>query len=266
MKILVFGDIVARIGREAIKQTLSDLRNEHSPDLVIANCENLAQGKGITERTIDEMLDAGIDRFTSGNHLWRRKEAYQILSNPRYADVIVRPANYPADVPGKGWNLFTVGAKTVLMVNFLGRVFSDVLTEDPFKTFDRILAETADRKPYAVLVDFHAEATSEKTAFGWHADGRTTAVWGTHTHVATSDERILPGGTAYITDIGMTGFRDGVLGVDRAPIIRQFMDQLPVRHEFPSSGEAIVNAALITVGEGGKATAIEQIRKTLTIN
>ncbi len=266
MKILVFGDIVARIGREAIKETLPGLRNEYSPDLVIGNCENLAQGKGITARTIDEMLDAGVDCFTSGNHLWNRKEAYDILSQPRYADVIVRPANYPPDVPGKGWNLFTVGAKTVLVVNFLGRVFSDVLTEDPFRLFDRILAETADRRPYAVLVDYHGEATSEKTAFGWHADGRATAVWGTHTHVPTRDERVLPGGTAYITDIGMTGFRDGVIGVDRAPIVRQFMNQLPVRHEFPSSGEAVVNAALITVGESGTAEAIEPIQKTITIS
>lgn len=265
MKILIFGDIVARIGREAVKMALPGLRDEYAPDLIIGNCENLAQGKGITAKTVDEMLDAGIDCFTSGNHIWSRKEAYDVLSEPRYADVIVRPANYPADVPGKGWNLFTVGAKSVLVVNFLGRVFSEVMTENPFRLFDRILAETADRRPYAVLADFHGEATSEKIAFGWHADGRAAAVWGTHTHVPTRDARVLPGGTAYITDIGMTGYRDGVIGVDRALILRQFMTQLPVRHEFPSSGEAVVNAALITVGEGGKAEAIEHIQKTLTI-
>ncbi|MEA3249770.1 MAG: TIGR00282 family metallophosphoesterase [Patescibacteria group bacterium] len=266
MKILVLGDIVAKIGREAVKQTLPNLRNELSPDIIIANCENLAQGKGITTKTIDEMLEAGVDMFTGGNHIWTRKEAYDILSDPRYSDVIVRPANYPQDVPGKGWNLFTVGAKSVLVINFLGRVFSGVLTEDPFRLFDKIIAETANRRPYAVLVDFHGEATSEKIAFGWHADGRAAAIWGTHTHVPTRDERVLPGGTAYITDIGMTGFRDGVIGVDRTLILRNFMTQLPVRHEFPSSGEAVVNAALITVGEGGQATAIEHIQKRLTIS
>jgi metallophosphoesterase (TIGR00282 family) len=265
MKILVLGDIVAKIGREAVKQTLPDLRNELSPDMVIANCENLAQGKGITTKTIDEMTAAGVDFFTGGNHIWNRKEAYDILADPRYADIIVRPANYPQDIPGKGWNLFTLGAKSVLVINFLGRVFSETLTEDPFRLFDSIIAETASRRPYAVLVDFHGEATSEKTAFGWHADGRAAAVWGTHTHVPTRDERVLPGGTAYITDIGMTGLRDGVIGVDRELIVRNFITQLPVRHEFPSSGEAVVNAALITVGKGGQATAIEHIQKTLTI-
>lgn len=266
MKVLVFGDIVAKIGREAIKATLPGLRDELGPDLIIGNCENLAQGKGVSAKTIDEMVEAGIDLFTSGNHLWNRQDVFDMLADPHYADIIIRPANYPSSVPGKGWNLFTVGAKSVLVVNFLGRVFSDVMTDDPFRLFDRIIAETADRRPYAVLADFHGEATSEKIAFGWHADGRAAAIWGTHTHVPTRDERVLPGGTAYITDIGMTGYRDGVIGVDREPILRHFMTQLPVRHEFPSSGEAVVNAALITIEESGKAAAIRHIQKTLTID
>lgn len=265
MKLLFFADIVGRIGREAVKQTLPELRTEYAPDLIIANCENLAQGKGISARTIDEMLLAGIDLFTSGNHLWDRREVFEILSDPRYAERIIRPANYPPGTPGDGWKLFTVGAKKVLVVNFLGRVFSEILTDEPFRLFDKILAENAHHNPAAVLVDFHGEATSEKIAFGWYADGRAAAVFGTHTHVATRDERILPEGTAYITDVGMCGLRDGVIGVDRTPIIRNFMNQLPVRHELPSSGEAIVNALFIESDSSGKAIAIKPITKYVTI-
>jgi len=265
MKILFFADIVGRVGREAVKATLPDFRAEHAPDLIIANCENLAQGKGITARTIDEMSDAGIDLFTSGNHIWKRREVFELLSDPKYNDLIIRPANYPEGTPGDGWKLFTVGAKSVLVINFLGRVFSDIHTDDPFCLFDKILAETAHRKPSAVLVDYHGEATSEKVAFGWYADGRAAAVWGTHTHVATRDERILPGGTAYITDVGMCGFRDGIIGVDRAPILRNFTSQLPVRHELPTTGEAVVNALLLEIDSDGHATAIEHLTNEVTI-
>lgn len=265
MKVLFLSDIIGRIGREAVKATLPAFRSEHSPDLVIGNCENLAQGKGITARTIDEMLEAGVEFFTSGNHLWRRKEAYEILSDQKYRDLIIRPANYPIGTPGEGYKLLTVGAKSVLVINFLGRVFSDIHTDDPFRLFDKILAENTHRNPSAVLVDFHGEATSEKVAFGWYADGRASAVWGTHTHVATRDERILPDGTGYITDVGMCGFRDGVIGVDRGPILRNFTSQLPVRHELPTSGKAVVNALLLEIESDGKCSAIEHLTKEVTI-
>ncbi|MFH1047811.1 MAG: TIGR00282 family metallophosphoesterase, partial [Patescibacteria group bacterium] len=203
--------------------------------------------------------------FTSGNHIWDRRDVFDLLSDKKYSERIIRPANYPIGTPGDGWKLFTVGAKSVLVINFLGRVFSDIHTDDPFRLFDKILAENVSRKPSAILVDFHGEATSEKIAFGWHADGRASAVWGTHTHVATRDERILPGGTAYITDVGMCGFSEGVIGVDREPILRNFMNQLPVRHELPTSGQAVVNALLLEIGPDGKASAIEHIIKQVTI-
>ncbi|HCC22013.1 hypothetical protein A2480_02540 [Candidatus Uhrbacteria bacterium RIFOXYC2_FULL_47_19] len=266
MKILVFGDIVGRIGREAVIATLPGLRIQTKPDLIIANCENLAGGRGVTERTLDQLIESGIDIFTSGNHLWDRDRIIEILSNERYTDRIVRPANYPSSTPGCGWILLTVGVEKVLVVNFLGRVFSETLTDNPFITLDKILAETAAERPNIVLVDFHGEATSEKIAFGWYADGRTSAVWGTHTHVPTRDERVLPGGTAYITDIGMSGFRDGVIGVECEPVLRNFIDQLPVRHNVPSSGEAIVNALLLTIEKQGRATAIEHLQKIITID
>ena len=266
MKILVFGDIVGRIGREAVMATLPGLRIQTEPDLIIANCENLAGGRGVTERTLDQLIDAGVDAFTSGNHLWDRDRIANVLTDTRYAGRLIRPANYPSGTSGHGWILLTVGVEKVLVVNFLGRVFSEIPTDNPFIALDKILAETATEKPDIVLVDFHGEATSEKVAFGWHADGRITAVWGTHTHVPTRDERILPRGTAYITDIGMSGFRDGVIGIEREPILRNFIDQLPVRHNVPSSGEAIVNALLLTVGKRGQTTAIEHLQRIITFD
>lgn len=264
MKILIFGDVVSRIGREALKKMLPELKAAHDPDLVIANAENLAHGKGVTFESLKDLLDAGVDFFTSGNHVWDKKEVFEVFSDPRYSDKLIRPANYPPGTPGEGSKFLTIGTKNVLVVNLLGRVFSKVLTDDPFRTFDDILAQHAHRKPSVILVDFHGDATSERTAFGWHAAGRATAVWGTHSHVPTRDERILPGGTAYITDVGMTGFRDGVIGVERADIIRNFMNQLPVRHEIPDAGEAVVNALVIETGSGG-ATGITHVQRIVTI-
>ncbi len=265
MKILVFGDVVSRIGRQALKKVLPELKAAHDIDLTIANAENLAHGKGITRETLTELIDAGVDFFTSGNHVFDKKEAHEIFSDSRLSDKIIRPANYPVSIPGEGAKLLTVGTKNVLVLNFLGRVFSRVLTSDPFRSFDELLALHAHKKPSVILVDFHGDATSERVAFGWHADGRATAVWGTHTHVPTRDERILPGGTAYITDVGMTGFRNGVLGVEKAEIIRNFMTQLPVKHEIPDFGEAIVNAIVIETAAEGKAASIQHIQRIVTI-
>jgi len=265
MKVLVFGDIVGRLGREAVKATLPDLRNAYGPDLVIANAENLAKGKGVTAATVAEMLDAGIDIMTSGNHLWDKREVFEVLSDARYRDRLLRPANYPPNVPGEGSKFLTVGAKNVLVLNFLGRVYGRVHVDDPFRSLDDALAAAAHRNPSVILVDLHADATSEKAAFGWYAAGRVGAVWGTHTHVPTRDERVLPGGTAYITDVGMCGFRDGVIGVAKEPIIKHFTTQLPVRHELPDHGDAEVNAILITIDASGKAEAIEHVRRTITL-
>ncbi len=264
MKILVFGDIVSKIGREAVLRVLPGLRSAHNIDLVIANAENLAGGKGVTPETLHEMLGNGVDFFTSGNHVWDKKEVFDVFSDARLADKLIRPANYPVGIPGAGSKLLTVGSKNVLVINLLGRVFSRVLSDDPFRIFDETLAAHAHAKPSVVLVDFHGDATSEKTAFGWHAAGRASAVWGTHSHVPTRDDRVLPGGTAYITDIGMSGYRNGVIGVQREAIIKNFMTQLPVRHEIPDSGEAVVNAIVVTTGADG-ATAIQHLEHIVEI-
>ncbi len=265
MKILVFGDVVSKIGRDAVKRVLPDLRSAHDIDLVIANAENLAGGKGTTPETLHDLLGAGVDFFTSGNHIWDKKDIFDVFSDARLTDKLIRPANYPAGVPGEGSKVLTVGSKNVLVINLLGRVFSKVLTDDPFRIFDEILTTQAHARPSVVLVDFHGDATSEKTAFGWHAAGRATAVWGTHSHVPTRDERLLPGGTAYITDVGMSGYRDGVIGVDKEAIVKNFMTQLPVRHEIPDTGDAIVNAIIITTGLEG-ATSIEHLQKIVTFS
>ncbi|KPJ85211.1 hypothetical protein AMJ57_03960 [Parcubacteria bacterium SG8_24] len=265
MRILAFGDIMGRIGRTAVKEVLPELRREIAPDLVLANGENLARGKGITPNTIREMHEAGIDLFTTGNHVWNRKEYHEVMTDPELRELVIRPANYPPDVPGRGSKILTIGTKNVLVINLLGRVFGEVHCRDPFRTFDGLLEEHADRNPAAVLVDFHAEATSEKVAFGWYVDGRASAVWGTHTHIPTRDERILPGGTAYITDVGMCGFADGVLGITKEPVLRHFLTQLPVRHEIPERGPTTVEAVVVTLESDGRAGSIGHVRRALTI-
>jgi metallophosphoesterase (TIGR00282 family) len=257
MKFIFFGDIVGRIGREAVKRALADLKTEHEFDLIIANGENLAHGKGVTEGCLMEMRDAGIDLFTSGNHIWRQKGTCGLFAIPAIAESLMRPANYPAGVPGQGTKLRTVATKNVLVINLLGRVFMPDQLDDPFRTFDEILRQHAAHKPAVIFVDFHAEATSEKLAFAWYAAERgVSVVVGTHTHVPTADARILPGGTAYITDVGMCGFADGVLGVTKEPIVHGFRTQLPVTHELPDHGNAVVSAVIIEINTMGRATSI----------
>jgi hypothetical protein len=265
MKILFFGDIVGRIGRKAVALAIEEIRESHELDLIIANAENIAHGKGITTKTLEEMVEAGVDLFTSGNHVWRNKEVLTVMSDRNLGSRLLRPANYPSGVPGQGSKLLTIATKKVLVINLLGRVYGNDLVDDPFRTFDDTLLSHASQNPSVILVDFHAEATSEKVALGWHAAGRASAVWGTHTHVPTADAKILPGGTAYITDAGMCGFSDGVLGVTKGPIISNFRTQLPVTHEIPDSGDTIVSAVIITVDAAGRATNIEQWQKTYNL-
>jgi len=265
MKIIFFGDIVGRIGREAIPLAISDLKASHDPDLIIANAENIAHGKGVTAKTLQELVDAGVDLFTTGNHVWRNKEVFSVMSDKQLGDRLIRPANYPADVPGQGSKMLTIATKNVLVLNLLGRVYGNDLVNDPFRTFDDILLSHAAQKPSVILVDIHAEATSEKVALGWYAAGRASAVWGTHTHVPTADARVLPGGTAYITDAGMCGYKDGVLGITKEPIINNFRTQLPVTHEIPVAGDAIVSAVITTVDAAGRATDIESWQRTYNL-
>jgi 2',3'-cyclic-nucleotide 2'-phosphodiesterase len=259
MRILFIGDIVGRPGRDLVRTGLSALVEYHQADLVIANGENAAAGFGITREIGDQLLDWGVDVITSGNHIWDKKEALDYIgAEPR----LLRPANYPAGVPGNGSYLArTRNGVSVGVINVMGRVFM-LNIDDPFTV---VLREIEALKPRArvIFVDFHAEATSEKIAMGWHLDGKVTAVVGTHTHVQTADERILPTGTAYITDVGMTGPHDSIIGVEIEPVIARFLNALPARFET-ATGNPRLNGVVIDVDEqSGRATDIERLSYSL---
>lgn len=263
LRILFFGDIVGSAGRAGIREVLPKWRREHQPDLVIGNVENLAHGKGVTRKTLGEVFDAGLDFATSGNHIWDKPEGIEILRDPD--PKVLRPANYPTDV-GVGEKVVTFAKKRVLVVNLMGRVFIPEDCDDPFRTLDAILARHADDRPDGIIVDFHAEATSEKVALGWYVDGRVSAVLGTHTHVPTADAQVLPGGTAYCSDVGMVGPTDSVIGVRKEQVIQRFLHQTPTRFDVMDRGPVVVNAVLVEIApRTGRATAITQLRETFTI-
>lgn len=223
MNILCIGDIVGNAGCEFLRSHLPALRKLYDAELVIANGENSAEGNGLTPASAEMLFSAGVDVITSGNHVFRRKEIYPLLDdNPR----ILRPANYPAAAPGHGWTVVDTIHGQICVVSLLGSVFMEPL-ESPFTTADAILEQVGSDK--IVLVDFHAEATSEKRALAYYLDGRVSAVFGTHTHVQTADEEILPGGTGFITDLGMTGPMLSVLGVEREQVLRRYLTKMPVR-------------------------------------
>lgn len=259
MRMLFVGDVVGRPGRRAITSLLPGLRRELRPDLVVVNGENAAGGFGITMSSADELFSAGADVLTLGNHTWDNKEIYEVLAENSN---IVRPANYPPGVPGAGYTIVAgPGGARIAVINLAGRVFLDHV-DDPFRSFDDLYHEVSSQAT-SVIVDFHAEATSEKVAFGWYADGRATAVLGTHTHVTTADERVLPKGTAYITDVGMCGPLDSVLGVDADIIVRRFLTQLPARFEV-AKGPVQLNAVVVDFcHEDGRALAIERVRRVV---
>ena len=275
LKILFLGDIVGKIGRRAVTEILPKLKERYKIDLVIANVENLAHGQGATLKTLAEIQDAGVDFFTSGNHVWKKKEVIEIFQKNEIP--IIRPANYPPQVPGKGYRIIEVGTKKVAIINLLGRVFMREDMDCPFRMADEILESlsgsdadsNADRRELtemanAVIVDFHGEATSEKVALGWYLDGRVSAVIGTHTHVPTADQKIFPQGTGYISDAGMIGAKESVLGVDKNIVIKRFLDQMPGVHEIPEQGPAVFNAVLIEVDLGnGKAVRIERVDREM---
>ena len=258
MKILFIGDTVAAAGRAIVHQYLHPLQQEYSVDLTILNCENAATGNGVTPRIADEFLDWGVDVLTSGNHIWNKREILPYLkSNNR----ILRPANYPSDNPGRGVTVVrTRNGEEAAVINLQGRVFMPANIDDPFRVVDAELARLPSHVK-VIFVDMHAEATSEKVAIGWHLDGRVSAVIGTHTHVTTADETILPGGTAYLTDSGMTGPFMSVIGVLKEDVIRRFLTAIPDRFE-PASQDARLNAVVIDVdSQTGKARAIERIQR-----
>jgi hypothetical protein len=252
-RVLFIGDVVGEPGRRVFERTLPGLIERHAPDLVVTNGENIAGGLGITERTARKLLDAGTDVITTGNHVYRHPDVYEFLDR---SDRIIRPANYLESNPGHGYVVLEKEGVRWAVVNLSGTVFIDA-AYSPFQVADRLLGKLRDKADF-VIVDFHAEATSEKVAMGWHLDGRALAVIGTHTHVPTADARVLPGGTAYITDAGMTGARGGVIGVKREQIIKRFLTQMPVRFETAEE-DPWVMGCLVTSGRPGLASSIEQI-------
>lgn len=262
MRILFIGDIVGKPGREATLKLLPELKQEFHPDLVIANGENLSGGKGINRQHAELMHRGGIDFFTTGNHVWRQTDIFEWMD--RKDTTIIRPANYPDDNPGRGYQIFQTSLmKKVLIINLQGRVFLREHTDCPFRTLDRILNLTAGEKPDAIFVDFHAEATSEKMCLGLYAAGRVTVVVGTHTHVPTADETLIKDHTAYITDVGSVGLKHSAIGIDAEPIIKQFLTQMPVKHEITFGGPVVFNAVLIET-DGGRATSIARILREVT--
>ena len=256
MRILMVGDVIGKPGRRAIQALVPSLRREEGIDMVIANGENTAGGFGLTLDTAYELLESGVDVLTSGNHIWDQKE---IIPHLDEGLPLVRPANYP-DAPGRGSLLHD----DVLVVNLMGRVFMPAL-DCPFRTADQLLDEAkTTSKPQVVIVDFHAEATSEKQAMGWYLDGRVSAVLGTHTHVGTVDTRVLPKGTAFVSDVGMTGPMDSVIGSDVGVVVDRFLTGMPQRLPV-AGGPVVMNSVIIDVDrESGKALSIERLDRIVS--
>ncbi|HEY0828305.1 MAG TPA: TIGR00282 family metallophosphoesterase [Bacilli bacterium] len=255
MKVLFIGDIVGNIGRKALKETLPFLKTKFAPDVIIVNGENAANGRGINQQIAREFFEIGVHGITMGNHVWDQKEIFDFIE---LEERMVRPANFPAGTPGRGYTLIKANGKELVIVNLQGRTFLPSL-DCPFVSIDTILDQLK-RKHKNILVDLHAEATSEKISLGWYLDGRISVLVGTHTHVQTNDDVILPLGTAYITDVGMVGSRDGVLGMERSAVLQKFMTQMPVRFTV-AEGKWQLHAVLIEINEDtGKSTAIQKIR------
>lgn len=248
MRILFIGDIVGKIGRRMVIEYLPELKKEQHINYTIANGENSAHGKGITTAIYKELTRAGVDFITLGNHAFHKDEVHELLKNKN----IIRPANYPDSVSGSGSRVVNINGIKLLIVNLQGRSFMEAI-DNPFNKIDLILDENEYDE---VFVDFHAETTSEKQAMGYYLDGRVNAVVGTHTHVQTNDERTLENGTVYITDVGMTGYKDGILGIDKKAVIDRFIDQLPKRHIIPEKGRGLLSAVVIDT----KKKTIEKIR------
>ena len=256
MKLLFLGDIVGRPGRDLVRRYVRALATHHDADLVIANGENAAGGAGITRDNANEILSAGVDVITTGNHVWDKRETLEFIgTEPR----LLRPANYPDGTPGAG--SYVVPAKNgvrVGVINVMGRVFLHAI-DDPFRSAQLEIARVRAAGAQVIFVDMHAETTSEKLALCYYLDGQVSAIIGTHTHVQTADERILPGGTACLTDVGMTGPHDGVIGMDRTAVIARFTTGLPTRFET-AAGDPRLNAVVVTVEPAtGRATAIERV-------
>ncbi|MEK6286090.1 MAG: TIGR00282 family metallophosphoesterase [Acidobacteriota bacterium] len=256
MKVIIIGDVVGKPGRKILAATLTKLKERHEAEFVVANVENAAEGAGVVPKVGDEILNAGVDVMTSGNHIFDKREVIQYIENqPR----LLRPANYAPDAPGKGlWLGSTASGTQVAVINIQGRVFMPP-TDCPFRTADRLLAEIGKRAS-VIIVDHHAEATSEKLAMGRYLDGRVSVVVGTHTHVQTADEQILPGGTGYITDLGMTGPYDSVIGVESQLVITRFVRGLPIRYQTASQNPQLHGVVVEIDERTGKSVGILRLQ------
>lgn len=255
MNILLVGDICGKPGRVAAKRCIPSLRKEYAADLVVANGENAAGGNGLTKAVLDELYGFGVDVVTTGNHIWDKKEIFQFIDRE---ERLVRPANYPPGAPGRGYVIVEAAGRRVAVVNLSGSTFMPPI-DCPFRKMDEILTQVAPQCD-VILLDFHAETTSEKMAMGWYLDGKATCVVGTHTHIQTADERILPGGTAYISDLGMVGPWNSVLGVKRELVLKKFLSAMPVRFELADGPSVFCGVVLTLDAKTGRAQRIRRVQ------
>lgn len=256
--VLFIGDVCGRPGREALAKQVKKIKHKYDVDLVITNIENIAHGRGATVKTVQEMLSVGVDFMTAGNHIWRRADFEEILGG---SYPVIRGLNYPDDLPGKGWGIVDLGAKgQVLVIQLIGWAFmSERTIVEPFRRIKKFLSEIEKEKYNAIIIDFHAEATAEKVALGLFLDGQVSAVLGTHTHIPTADERVLPGGTAYITDVGSVSPLDSVLWTQKEIIFQQNMYPYSPRYDIQEEGKVRFDSVLVSFGSGGKATRIKRL-------
>lgn len=269
LKILFFGDIVGKPSREALIKNLPKFKKKYKPDFIIANGENLSHGYGINKKSLDQILKGGIDIVTGGNHIFDKKEVFELLQDKNIP--LLRPLNYPKELPGKGFRIFEKNKKKILVINVLGRVFMKGEYDDPFRLIDLVLEKYTIKKNLkkddkreavdAIIVDCHAEATAEKYSLAHYLDGKISAFLGTHTHVQTADEQILIRGTAYIADIGMVGPIDSVIGIKKDLVIKRFLTQVRFRTEIPNKNPILINAVLVSVKKDGLSEYIKRIKK-----
>ncbi|MEW6408359.1 MAG: TIGR00282 family metallophosphoesterase [Patescibacteria group bacterium] len=262
MTILMFGDIVGKIGRSALRIALPKLKEKFKPDLIIANGENAAHGLGITKRTMQALFDMGVNVITSGNHIFNKKEAIEILKEGKLP--LLRPVNYPPNVPGRGYLVWQAGKTKVLIANLVGRVFFPENFDCPFRALEKILEENKNIK--IVIVDAHTEATSEIRALGFYFDGKISACLGTHTHISTADAQILKNGTAYISDLGMVGLKDSIIGMEKEEVLARFLTQMPSRFVVPERGLCEICGAVIEIDEkSGMAKKLERVYEEVMV-
>lgn len=255
MNILAVGDIVGTIGVKELQKKLQKVKQKYNVDFTIVNGENAAEGMGITEKNFKDILQAGADCVTMGNHTWGKKEIFKFIDDPK----IIRPANYPKSVCGKGYNIYNVNGKRVAVINAMGRAEINIMTDNPFEVVKEIV-DKIKKEADIIILDFHAEATAEKKAMGYYLDGEITAIFGTHTHTQTADEQILEKGTGFITDIGMTGPKNGVIGMDKDAALKRFVTSLPERYKI-ATGEAIFNSVLFEIDDESN-----KVRNILRVN